>query len=78
MVDSLQESCLKSFYKGLTSVTLVAAKIYGDQGELAWALTAQRGVIGLSNGTTPEVAYDRPIEFALLPDGRLIEYKGGY
>ena len=71
--DSMRANCLKSD-DGLTSVTLVAAKAYGVQGLLVWAVTAQKGVIYLSAGE-PENAYTNPIKNVLLPDGRLIPYK---
>lgn len=66
--------CIKSF-DGLTSVTLVAAKAYSVLDILYWVVTAQKGIIGLSDGDTPEIAYDNEVTMALLPDGRLIDYE---
>lgn len=73
ITNSMSVTCLKSL-DGLTSVTLVAAKAYGVQNALVWAVTAHQGIIALSDGPTPEAAYTNTIRKALLPDGRLIDY----
>lgn len=73
ITNSMSVTCLKSL-DGLTSVTLVAAKAYGVQKALVWAVTAHQGIIALSDGPTPEAAYTNTIRKALLPDGRLIDY----
>lgn len=73
ITNSMNATCLKSL-DGLTSITLVAAKAYGVQNALVWAVTAHQGIIALSDGPTPEAAYTNTIRKALLPDGRLIDY----
>lgn len=73
ITNSMSVTCLKSL-DGLTSVTLVAAKAYGVQNALVWAVTAHQGILALSDGPTPEAAYTNTIRKALLPDGRLIDY----
>lgn len=73
ITNSMSVTCLKSL-DGLTSVTLVAAKAYGVQNALVWAVTAHQGIIALSDGPTPEAAYTNTIRTALLPDGCLIDY----
>lgn len=73
ITNSMRVTCLKSL-DGLTSVTLVAAKAYGVQNALVWAVTAHQGIIALSDGPTPEAAYTNTIRKAILPDGRLIDY----
>lgn len=73
ITNSMSVTCLKSL-DGLTSVTLVAAKAYGVQNALVWAVTAHQGIIALSDGPTPEAAYTNTIRKALFPDGRLIDY----
>jgi hypothetical protein len=74
VTNSSAAKCIKSF-DGLTSVTLVAAKAYSVLDTLYWVVTAQKGIIGLSDGTTPEIAYANEVTMALLPDGRLINYE---
>lgn len=74
VTNSSAAKCIKSF-DGLTSVTLVAAKAYSVLDTLYWVVTAQKGIIGLSDGTTPENAYTNEVTMALLPDGRLINYE---
>ena len=74
VTSSARAKCIKSF-DGLTSVTLVAAKAYSVLDTLYWVVTAQKGIIGLSDGTTPEIAYTNEVTMALLPDGRLINYE---
>ena len=74
VTNSSAAKCIKSF-DGLTSVTLVAAKAYSVLDTLYWVVTAQKGIIGLSDGTTPENTYTNEVTMALLPDGRLINYE---
>lgn len=69
--NTLLASCIKSL-EGLTSVTLVAAKVFSGQKDSAWAVTARQGVIVLSPGLTPEVSYAKKPTIAILPDGRYI------
>lgn len=74
VTNSSAAKCIKSF-DGLSSVTLVAAKAYSVLDTLYWVVTAQKGIIGLSDGATPATAYANEVKMALLPDGRLIKYE---
>lgn len=74
VTNSSAAKCMKSF-DGLTSVTLVAAKAYSALDTLHWVVTAQKGIIGLSDGNTPEISYANEVTMAILPDGRLINYE---